>query len=457
MERYDEVWKQATQLHLKGKVNEALELYDKMLAHQPDNAHLLACMGTAFCQAGAFGSSIQLLRRSTELNPALADGWHNLGIAYRTMGMIDNAMACYTKELELPGVTQKNMGTIHSNMSGCYVNEGRPERCIEFADKGLRYDPLSPQLRNHKSLALLELGRYREGFELYEARYELPEFTPRDYGKAPRWDGKAVRRLAVHGEQGIGDEILFLTQIKKLLPLCEEVAIECTPRLVGLLRHSYRNEPKIKLYPTHEALQKEYQADAWCGLGSLVLHCWPFQKDAYLEPSRAYFRTERPRLGISWRGGTLRTHEYHRNAPFEYWKPLVDRIKAHGVDVISVQYGPAKDMAQALGIPHDEDNIRDLDMLASMVKSCDHILSVCNTTVHMAGAMNVPTTVLVPNKPAWRYGLRGERSDWYDSVEHFRQAEGEEWGAVLARATKHMEEWANAHQRKLPPAERAKA
>lgn len=458
MERYEEVWKKATQLHLKGKLNEALELYDKMLAHRPDDPHLLACAGTAMTQVQAFGMAIHLLSKSTQVKPDIPDAWHNLGIAYRTMGMIDKAMGCYQKELTLPGRSQRDMATIYANISGCYVNEGEPKKCVEYANTGLRYDPNSPQLRNHKSLALLELGQYKEGFDLYEARYTLPEFTPRDYGVAPRWDGEPVGKLAVHGEQGIGDEILFLTQVRKVLPRVKELAIECTPRLVGLLKHTWRNEPKISIFPDHEALQKDFSADAWCGLGSLVKHCWPFEKNVYLEPSRAYFRTERPRLGISWRGGTLRTHEYHRNAPFEHWKPFVERMKALGVDVISVQYGPVKDMAESLGIPHDEDNIKDLDMLSAMIKSCDHVFSVCNTAIHMAGAMDVPCTVLVPAKPAWRYGLRGMKSDWYQSVDYLRQAEGEDWGAVLARATKHMEGWAkNADHGAVQRAQRAKA
>ena len=323
---------------------------------------------------------------------------------------------------------------------------------------GLRYDDTSPQLLNHKALALMERGDYEEGFRLYEHRYRLPEFNNRDFKSAPKWDGKKVGKLAIHGEQGIGDEILFLTQLHKVLPLVDEVAVECTPRLLGLLKYSFRNEPKVKLFPNHELLAKAFTADAWCAMGSLPLLVWPCVHNVFLEPSRAYFRTERPRLGISWRGGTLRTHEYHRNAPLEFWKPLVERIKGLGVDVISLQYGNVNDMAKRLDVPHDADNIQDLDMLASMIKSCDMVLSVCNSTIHMAGGLGVPCTVLVPNKPAWRYGLTGEKSDWYESVNYIRQAKDEGWDSVLARATKHTEEWArNANNRGIPKAKRATA
>ena len=457
MEQYREVIEKARALHVKGDLGEALSLYDKCLVFQPDDSFLMFCMGTAFSQAGQFGLSIDFLKRVTAARPELADGWHNLGISYRTMGLIDKAVECYQKELTC-NLSGKDTAVVYANWSGCYVNEGNPDRVIELADTGLRYDDTSPQLLNHKALALMERGDYEEGFRLYEHRYRLPEFNNRDFKSAPKWDGKKVGKLAIHGEQGIGDEILFLTQLHKVLPLVDEVAVECTPRLLGLLKYSFRNEPKVKLFPNHELLAKAFTADAWCAMGSLPLLVWPCVHNVFLEPSRAYFRTERPRLGISWRGGTLRTHEYHRNAPLEFWKPLVERIKGLGVDVISLQYGNVNDMAKRLDVPHDADNIQDLDMLASMIKSCDMVLSVCNSTIHMAGGLGVPCTVLVPNKPAWRYGLTGEKSDWYESVNYIRQAKDEGWDSVLARATKHTEEWArNANNRGIPKAKRATA
>jgi hypothetical protein len=457
MERYKEIVDRARMLHSKGEIGEALALYDKCLVYEPDDYFLMFCIGTALSQAGQYGLSIHYLKIVAAAKPAMADAWHNLGISYRTMGMIDKAEECYKNELKC-GLSGKDTGIVYANWSGCYVNEGNPERVIELADIGLRYDENSAQIKNHKSLALLELGRYEEGFKLYEQRYRLPEFHNRDFKSAPKWDGKKVGKLAIHGEQGIGDEILFLTQVHKVLPLVDELAIECTPRLLGLLKYSFRNEPKIKLFPDHDLLSSAFAADAWCAMGSLPLLVWPCVHNVFLEPSRAYFRTERPRLGISWRGGTLRTHEYHRNAPFELWKPLVDRIKGLGIDVISLQYGEVMDMAKKLDIPHDAENIRDLDMLASMIKSCDMVLSVCNSTIHMAGGLGVPCTVLVPNKPAWRYALTGEKSDWYESVNYIRQAKDEGWDSVLARATKHTEDWArHANNRGIQKTQRATA
>jgi len=62
----------------------------------------------------------------------------------------------------------------------------------------------------------------------------------------------------------------------------------------------------------------------------------------------------------------------------------------------------------------------DYSETAKIVKSCDLIITVCTSVVHLAGALGVPTWVMVPNKPAWRYGVEGKMV-WYSSVRLYRQ------------------------------------
>jgi hypothetical protein len=50
---------------------------------------------------------------------------------------------------------------------------------------------------------------------------------------------KPVKKLAIHGEQGLGDEILFLTCLAQLKDRAEEIEIEVAPRLVKLIQHSF--------------------------------------------------------------------------------------------------------------------------------------------------------------------------------------------------------------------------
>jgi len=317
-----------------------------------------------------------------------------------------------------------------SNLAGCYINDGRPEEALKWADKALEIDPELPQAGNHRGLALLELGRFAEGWPAYEARKNLPQFDRRPYN-CPEWDGSPVGTLAIHGEQGLGDEIMFLSLVPQIRERCQRVVIECNPRLVALISNSLG----AKCYGKHAELAAAEQPDAYIAMGSLPLHAWPPTGRAYLRPTDAAMAAEphpggRKRIGVSWFGGTIKTHSALRVMPLELWAPLL----AFDAEYVSLQYGDRADEAAKLGLPHDPVGIADLDRLAARIKSCDLVISVCNTTVHMAGGLGVPCICLTPSKPAWRYGLTGPKMIWYESVQLIRQGSDENWSSVVERA-----------------------
>jgi hypothetical protein len=137
-----------------------------------------------------------------------------------------------------------------------------------------------------------------------------------------------------------------------------------------------------------------------------------------------------PRVAIAHHGGTKQTFELVRNPPAEAWQPI---IAACG-SAYSIQYGPAgAARAEALGIEHVALAASDLAEQAAFIKACDLLVSVPQTALHIGGAMGHPVLGVVGNKPAWRYGLKGDMP-WYGAnVRLFRQAPEEDWGPVIQR------------------------
>ena len=72
---------------------------------------------------------------------------------------------------------------------------------------------------------------------------------------------------------------------------------------------------------------------------------------------------------------------------------------------VDLQYGDTGDeraaLARDLGIVverlADIDNTNDLDGLAALMSACDAVVTVSNTTAHLAGALGRPTFVMVPH------------------------------------------------------------
>jgi ADP-heptose:LPS heptosyltransferase len=76
--------------------------------------------------------------------------------------------------------------------------------------------------------------------------------------------------------------------------------------------------------------------------------------------------------------------------------------------------------------------------LAALLDCCDLVVSVANTTVHLAGALGRPTIGLLPYFPGWRWLSKGRHCLWYDSVNLLRQDALGDWTSTLDRISRSM-------------------
>ncbi len=119
------------------------------------------------------------------------------------------------------------------------------------------------------------------------------------------------------------------------------------------------------------------------------------------------------KVGISWRGGKDRETQRQRSIPVEHWKPVV---QVPGVRFVNLQYGPAAAEAalfrERFGIALDDgadcDPVVDLDDFAAKLAALDLVISVDNSTVHLAGALGCPVWTLLPFCSDWRWMLGSE-------------------------------------------------
>jgi hypothetical protein len=66
------------------------------------------------------------------------------------------------------------------------------------------------------------------------------------------------------------------------------------------------------------------------------------------------------------------------------------------------------------------------------------VVSVDNTTVHLAGALGASTYALLPHPSDWRWMHDGERSPWYDSVHLCRQQHSGDWSGALTALARSL-------------------
>ncbi|KKL30388.1 hypothetical protein LCGC14_2368560, partial [marine sediment metagenome] len=308
------------------------------------------------------------------------------------------------------------------------------------ASRALKMDVNCPHAKNHMALAKLEMGEWEEGWDYWENRWEVPERLrmKRDY-KCPKWDGSPLDgTLVIHGEQGLGDEILYMSCFNEVK--AERIIIESATRLVSLFKRSFN----VPVYGTAEEVMRHEKPDRWISMGSLPAlfrktdESFERQPERFLVPDSKRVEHWKSKLGenpigIAWYGGVAKTHSKLRNAPLDLWKDLTSTNH----NFISIQYetGDTVKEAEALGVPHFQEAVEDFDDLTSLIEACDSIITVCQTAHHTAGGLGKPCWTLVPPAAAWRYGLKGEKNVWYPSVRQFRG----DWETIFSKVKHELD------------------
>jgi hypothetical protein len=149
------------------------------------------------------------------------------------------------------------------------------------------------------------------------------------------------------------------------------------------------------------------------------------------------------RIGIACSGNPLHPDDHHRSIPLAEFEPLFELDK----DFRVVQ----KDLRQSdEQVFMNTDNlmfpltIEDVYDMAEATNTMDLVITVDTMTAHLAGAEGIPTWLLLPYAPDWRWGLEGDKTPWYPCMRIFRQGEDREWGPVIQRV---VEELKNAEVR----------
>jgi len=77
--------------------------------------------------------------------------------------------------------------------------------------------------------------------------------------------------------------------------------------------------------------------------------------------------------------------------------------------------------------------LADFSATAFALSRLDGLISVDTGIVHLAGALGVPTWVLLSHLPDWRWLMDRTDSPWYPSLTLWRQDSHWDWNGVLER------------------------
>ena len=433
------------QLYLKGitaysqgKTQQAAQHLTSYVAQMGSHVEALKILGICHFDLGNYPKAIQAFEKTLALQATDDETWFNLGLCHVKTDNLHQAIRCYTACVQRnPQHSKAHIGLADIHKALNQTNEAITHYMAAIQLRGLNASDLLFKL----SQVLLLKGAWEEGFELFEHRIAL-DTASREHASLPRWQGQDVRgkRILVECEQGFGDSIQFSRYLPLLLDAGAQVLLACPEPLQTLFQNAF---PQIQvLLPgaqiEHASVNYYTPLMSLAGLFKTTPDHVPLHQSYLSAPqvSREKWewlgRIQGMKVGLVWSGNPAHKNDKNRSINFEQ---LMAALPAN-VAYFSIQ----KDDTSR---PHPHftslsNNIENFSDTAAICTQMDVVITVDTSVAHLSGALGVPTWVMLPLSPDWRWLLNRNDSVWYDSVELLRQSNRSDWSCVLERVNKKL-------------------
>tara|TARA_A100000164_G_scaffold316376_1_gene296422 strand:- start:24 stop:1484 length:1461 start_codon:yes stop_codon:yes gene_type:complete len=474
MDKFNKLALLAVDHQQKGRFGEAKIIYNELLNIQEKNPQILRLLGMVEYELKNYLVSLEHLSKSIEINPNDSETYTNRGMVNVKLDNIDQAIEDYEKAAKLDN---KNPNPFF-NLGHLFKEQDNLEKSIDYFDKSLvidnknykafhnravvkslqnKYDEAindfdeAIKIKNdyadayfYKSIIQLQNGDYINGWRNYEWRWNIKNFSSpiRDF-KKPYWNGKQSlnnKRILIHGEQGLGDQIQFIRYISLIKKLTPHVFLEVDKKLVKLFKDSNILD---NIFARGDQLP---EFDYHCPLLSLPLKFStsleniPSPKQ-YIFPNsqkdkkwKNIIDRSKINIGIAWK--TKKNVQVQgRSIELDSFKEI---SSLKNVSLYSLQIFDAEDEIENKNpnlnlhiFNKDFDNEAPFIDTAAVMKNLDLVITIDTSIAHLAGALGCKTFLLLSDKPHWTWMLDKIHTPWYPSFKIYRKSKNQDWTNVF--------------------------
>lgn len=170
-----------TALSDAGKLEEAVEHYDKAIALSSDDPDFINNRGNAYARMGRYEPAIADLNKAISLNPAYMKAYVNRGNAYAAAGQYQLAVKDYDEAVRM----QPDSADAYYNRGCTYSETGRYDEAIKDFTRALGMDAGYIKAYTNRGAAYAAVGRLQDAIDDYSEAIRLkPDNIPAYYNRA---------------------------------------------------------------------------------------------------------------------------------------------------------------------------------------------------------------------------------------------------------------------------------
>lgn len=230
----------AVEHHNAGRLAEAEFIYRQVLTFDPVNFDALHLLGLIAFQEKSYAQAVEHLGAAIASNPSVFIGHFSLGAAYKEMGKLEEAQACYRKVLTI----KPDFAEAHFRLGFIYSEQGKPEVAKECFQRVLAINPDTTEAHYNLGILFQQQGELEQACACYEKALSLkPDHVEACYNLG-----------ILFQEQGeLGQARTFYEKALSLNP----VHAEAYNNLGNVLNDSWRAEEAISCFEQALRLKPE--------------------------------------------------------------------------------------------------------------------------------------------------------------------------------------------------------
>ena len=446
-------------LQKRGRFEEAVQAYKQTIDLNSESSECYYNLGITLNDQGKLEEAIQAYKNVLKINPNYLEACNSLGIAFKDLGRLEESVQAYQDAIRI----NSNHGPTHNNLGNVLRDQGKLEEAIQAYQQAIEINPKFPEAHHNLGTSLFLAGDFKNCWKHYEWRWKCPNTQlslKERHLPQTRWEGSGLTdtSILVWAEQGVGDQITFASMFPDLLQAGARVTVECEQRLIPLFKRSF---PEIQFYPQENLPHTQlfdtninYQVP----MGNLG-RWFRTNRDSFTRNKQSYLtacpkETKKRRrkykeisngrmlVGVSWKSaGPDQSWSESRSIPLnDYWISVLSNKDCY---FINLQYGDVKQELEllksetGLTVYSDQDicTFENLDGFSAQVSALDLVISIDNTTAHIAGALGQEVWTLLPHIPYWRWLQDVEDTLWYKNMRLFRQDRIGDWSKVFQQVS----------------------
>ena len=423
------------------KYDEANKTLLKALHFDKNNIKILNSLGRLNHELRKSKDAENFFNEAFKLSPNTFETLNNMAGFYLEEGKYETAINFYKKAKTLK---PKN-AILLNNLAKTFICIHQVSEAEKYCRKAISIDKNNDEFKKTLSIILLKKYDFKNAWNFFDGRLGLSSFKGKNpnlklvKNKLPQknYIDKSSKILILR-EQGIGDEILYGTMYFDLLREYSDLIIECDKRLLPLFKNSFKEyENKfVKLGSYSSSLEKINSFDYIIYAGSLGKYFRnslnSFSQKPYLKNIKSYEDLELDdllikinglKIGISWKSFKNR-YSSEKSLLLENFKHIFELDDS---TIFNLQYGNVENELKKFIHKQNFEiiTLKNLDLfnnfigLANLLSKLDILVTVSNSTAHLASALGVRTILIKPENHAsfhyWNY--EDGKTPWYQCVD----------------------------------------